>query len=164
MVVVPIVGRSSSIEFHITALQSTMYGLLRNGDEVIFHPRAYQLEMLEESLNDHQMDTGSGKTNMHVLQGFWGCPGLATNSIKEPFYGLGPDSSVSRQKRCLFPNVLEWLLRVSAILSGFSARPWHSPNNSTRFFPFSFRHFKAGCFLVMMGSIGGASKAYGTTR
>ena len=44
-----------------------MDGLVRNGDEVILHPRAYQIEMLEESLNDHQVDNGSGKTNMHVL-------------------------------------------------------------------------------------------------
>lgn len=61
--------------------------LTPDGSASRFHPRAYQLEMLEESLeknvivavsqpsatyfrlssNKHQMDTGSGKTNMHVF-------------------------------------------------------------------------------------------------
>lgn len=80
-----------------TALQSIMDTVLRTGDDAILHPRAYQLEMLEESLkrnvivavrwslnrsqgslgrisNKHQMDTGSGKTNMHVLLGSLGFP------------------------------------------------------------------------------------------
>ena len=71
--------------------------VLRTGDDAILHPRAYQLEMLEESLrrnvivavrwslnrsqgslgkvlNKHQMDTGSGKTNMHVLLRSLGFP------------------------------------------------------------------------------------------
>ena len=107
IVIVFIVDHFSSIEFHITALQFTMNDLLRNDDEMIFHSRAYQLEMLKKSLNDHQMNTEFDKTNMHVLQIFESCSELATNSIKESFYELESNSSVSRQKRCLFSNVLE---------------------------------------------------------
>ena len=110
------------------------------------------------------MDTGSGKTNMHVLPGSSCGSGNASDSLKELSYGSGPSSSVSRPKRCLEYSLtfLDWLLRASASLSGSFARPWHSPNNSTTFFPFSFRHFKADCSLVTMRSIGGASRACGT--
>ena len=63
---------------------------------------------------------------------------------------------------CVLSNFLDWLLRVSASSSSFSAQPWPSPNNSTMFFPYSFRRFQADYCPVMMGSIGGASRACGT--
>ena len=67
IIVIFIVDRFSFIKFHIIALQFTMYDFFRNDDEVIFHSRAYQFEMLKKNLNDHQMNTESGKTNMHIL-------------------------------------------------------------------------------------------------
>lgn len=42
---------------------------LRNGDDVLLHPRAYQLEMLEENLRRNVIvatDTGSGETNIAI--------------------------------------------------------------------------------------------------
>ena len=48
IIVIFIVDRFSFIKFHIIALQFTMYDFFRNDDEVIFHSRAYQLEMLKK--------------------------------------------------------------------------------------------------------------------
>ena len=164
MIIIFIVDHFSFIKFHIIALQFIMNDFLRNDDEMIFHSRAYQFEMLKKSLNDHQMNIKFDKTNMHVFQNFWNCFKLAINSIKKSFYELKSNSSVSRQKRCLFSNVLEWLLKIFVILFDFSARSWYSSNNNTRFFSFNFRHFKANCFLIMMKSIDEANKTYETTR
>ena len=45
------------------------------------------------------MDTGSGKTNMYTLPQSSSFPENVSDSVKELLYGLGPSSSVSRQKR-----------------------------------------------------------------
>ena len=107
---------------HVTDLQLATGTALQDRDDTIILPRAYQLEMLEESLkrnvivavryhqqtvlglipNKHQMDTGSGKTNMHVLprSSRYDCLDSASDLVKELFYESRRSSSMVRQRRC----------------------------------------------------------------